>query len=129
MNKRTEVIERALTPEEQRIAGLALARKHAEMDRLLAEKSAALAQFKERKLDIESAMKALSDQANHARIQEEVEVQDERNDAEGKMETIRLDTGEVVLSRPFTAEEKQSNLFPLRSAAEQDRVDSSPAAD
>lgn len=53
-----------------------------------------------------------------------VDVRKVRNDIGATMDTVRLDSGELVRSRPFTPDERQVGLFP--QAVEEPEESSSP---
>lgn len=113
MNQRIETIEVELTAKERQAAGESLARVLAEIQRLDDRKAAVVAALKEQRAELEADVAVYRDQVNHRRKVVDIDVQDQRNDSTGTMDTVRMDTGEVLRSRPYTAEERQPNLVGL----------------
>lgn len=124
MNQRIETLEVELSAKERQSAGENLARVLAEIQRLDDRKAAVVAALKEQRAELEADVAVYRDQVNHRRKIIDIDVQDQRNDQEGVIETIRMDTGEVLRSRPYTAEERQPNLVGL---TDQDAEDRRPA--
>ena len=121
MNQRIETLEVELTAKERQSAGENLARVLAEIQRLDDRKAAVVAALKEQRAELEADVAVYRDQVNHRRKIIDIDVQDQRNDREGVMETIRMDTGEVLRSRPYTADERQPNLVGIGDQDDEDR--------
>lgn len=125
MNQRIETLEVELTAEERQAAGENLARVLAEIQRLDDRRAAVVAALKEQRAELEADVAVYRDQVNHRRKIIDIDVQDQRNDSTGTMDTVRMDTGEVLRSRPYSPEERQPNLVGI--GGDQEAEDRRPA--
>lgn len=91
-----EVAERAKT----------LAELHAKQDKLEVEKKAVVDDFKGKLDHVERDMKILARQVRDRSEHRDVEVDERLDDIRFVIETFRLDTGEIIRSRPMTQDEK-----------------------
>lgn len=123
---RTELLPVPLTYDEQLQRG----KDHAALcQRIAIAKDDAKEEAKGRKLAIkklETEECELRDVVNTGKERRPVEVRDEYDKEAKLVVTIRLDTGEVVSSRPMTSEEllsqQQGRLFALKGEGEGERV-------
>ena len=106
---RTEILPCDLTEAELLARGDEAARLQDDRDRAEAARDAANKASKAAIQGIEEQQHELLRQVRNKTERRDVEVIDRRN--EGAMETIRLDTSELVRSRPLTPEELQITLF------------------
>jgi hypothetical protein len=70
------------------------------------------AEYKQRAKVLDSEIALLGDEVRHRREFRLVECKEEPDHQASVMHMIRTDTGEVVSSRPMTAEERQVTMFP-----------------
>lgn len=125
MNQRIETVEIELSAKERQAAGENLARVLAEIQRLDDRRAAVVASLKEQRAELEADVAVYRDQVNHRRKVVDIDVQDQRNDSTGTIDTVRLDTGEVLRSRPYTPEERQATLAGI--VTDQEAEDRRPA--
>ena len=117
----TETLRCDLTDEEVRARADQAARTYKDA----AERSEALqAHAKEERgaiatlnAEVGQLLRAVAERAEYR----PVDVKSVRNEIGGVMETVRLDTGEIVRSRPFTPDEKQIGLFPVEEQDDDER--------
>lgn len=64
-------------------------------------------QLKDLRKDIEKLQRAVRTGSEH----QDVQIETRRNEDRRTIETVRLDTGEIIDSRPMTVEERQGKLF------------------
>lgn len=89
-----------------------LAEKIAESRALEARRKGAAAGFKARDEEIRARADELSEAVKSGRENRMIECRWTRNETFQRMELGRVDTGEVIESRPLTHDEKQVKLFP-----------------
>ena len=112
----TELLSCDLTPDEVRERGEEAARKQEERDTQEALRQASQKTFKGTIESLEGSVRHLLKEVRSKSTRRDIEViQEARHDA-GMMETIRTDTGEIVRTRPLTANERQTSLFPPEPA-------------
>jgi len=115
----TEYLKCVLTNDQVREYGIELARKNSENESLDAQKKSFDAQIgasiKKVLLDIVGLSQKI--QNGYEFLQVEVE---ERRDYDDKIiETVRLDTGEVIRTRDMTQDDLQDKLFPSEEEAQE----------
>ena len=101
-----------LTREERHERSMELAEKIAEARQLESQKKERAAIFKSHEEKLKTRCDLLSEAIKSGREGREVECLWSRNDTYQRMELARLDTGEIIESRPLTAAEKQVAMFP-----------------
>jgi len=99
-----------MTPEEHRLKGIALANANQEKARIEAEKKLANEGFKERLSAIDSRIGELRHEVISGCEHRPTEVREVRRYQTHMVDTIRLDTGETIRSRPMTVSERQEVL-------------------
>ncbi len=112
----TELLSCDLTPDEVRERGEEAARKAQERDTIEAERQSSQKSYKGRVESLEGQVRHLLSEVRSKSTRREIEVISEARHDAGMMETIRTDTGEIVRSRPLTANERQTSLFPAERA-------------
>jgi hypothetical protein len=116
---RVESLPCALSPEEVRQRGEAVARLLKERDDLDFETKQYAKQRREELGELELAIARLAIQIRERQEYRPVEVACLRNPSDATVVWVRKDTGEVVRQRPMTEEEKQERLpFPDALARE-----------
>jgi len=98
-----------LDQEEIRESGVSLARILTSLEELDVEKKAALAEFKQKKLELDLEVVVKRNEVNTGKrivLVETEEVLDLK-----RVETVRTDTGEVIRSRRATSNELQGTLY------------------
>lgn len=107
-----------LTKDEIRLRGEELARKHAEWDEVESARKAADKEAKGKLERIEAESKELANNIRTGREYRDIEVREVKNTDTLTMDLVRVDTGEVVESRPLRADELQVGLFDLNQRRE-----------
>ena len=103
-----------LKREEVEMRARSLASTIKERQDLDEERAAAAANYKEQ---LKALDKHIGDLSEVVRTEQELRVvpcYEQRNDRLGTIEIIRDDTSQTIESRPMTAEERQTVLFPAR---------------
>lgn len=116
----------ALTDAETLLRGNELARCQLELGKIEANKKANAADFKAQAEAIENRIARLARVVAEKEESRPVECRLEEDRNAATMKTVRVDTGEVVSSRPMTEAERQSRLFggpTPAEAAEQLEID------
>lgn len=111
MNKSTMQLPVKLTDEELQIRSRELAEKLTEIEAVDEDRASAMAAFKARKDKLVLDSRRLTRIVRTGQEEREVHVTETKNWERGTIETIRLDTGEVVSSRPMNPSERQEALF------------------
>jgi hypothetical protein len=104
---RCELTEWEVADRAANMARSVFAREEAEIERELANKAA-----KEVIKALDARVSSLAREVRERAVYRLVDCVEQRNEIESMIETIRLDTSEIVRARPMTAEEKQLGLFP-----------------
>lgn len=123
---RNEKIELHLSADEVLASGEELARTLSEKERVEERRTAAMTGFKEEHAELDHVIAKRREEVNTRRRDIWVEVKDRRDDQLCQIDTIRLDTGEIIRSREMTGEERQGTLHGI-TPDEQDRIDREPA--
>lgn len=100
-----------LTDTEIRQYGKDLASVLDKLSDVRAEKKEADADFKKRIQEIESTVRDLTRKISTGKEERKVPLKAVENKSKWEVDIYREDTGELVRSRPMTAEERQANLF------------------
>lgn len=111
LHEGTEDLPVPLTDEELNDTGARLARLHEEASAHLAHSKDVKAALKARELEIVSQQAAMALRRNSGKIIKPVEIQSEADFHAGVVETIRMDTKEVIRTRPLTVAERQDSMF------------------
>jgi hypothetical protein len=101
-----------LTERELLERGDALVKQFDDLDKIEAALSEAKAEAKAAREPVEESIRQLKIQIRTKKEPRPVECKLEPDFANGVMETIRLDTGEIVTARPLAPEERQESLLP-----------------
>lgn len=109
-----------LTDTELLIKAKELSAKVAELDAVEATKKSVAAECKVKYDTLNSDIHHLAKILRTGREDREIEVQEIRNDPARTIEVVRIDTGEVVESRPMTINELQKPLFPEKEEDERE---------
>lgn len=119
MNERHEPVEEALGPEE-------IAKRADELARIMGEVAEReIGKELGTKIDeLKGRGRELAREIRARRTILQVEVKDVRNEEDGTIETVRMDTGELVRSRRMTTDERQTNLLDLRKRKDKGKSDS-----
>jgi hypothetical protein len=102
-----------LTNEEKRLRGEALAQKRQEWEEVERARKAATQKAKAEQERIDAEADLLAEAIRTGREYRDIEVVERKNIDIRMMETIRMDTGEVIDSRPLRSDEMQTTLFPI----------------
>jgi hypothetical protein len=86
-----------------------------QIDQLHEQKRAASADFREQIKAKQGELRDLAREIRERSADRDVLCESRRDVRHGVMETFRLDTGELIRSRPLTPEERQGRLFDLDS--------------
>lgn len=97
-----------------------LAAKITELDEVEDRKKSAVAQCKVKSDELDLDIHKIARILRTGREDREVEVSEIRNDPARTIEVVRLDTGEIVESRPMTIHELQKPLFPEKEEDERE---------
>lgn len=89
-----------------------LAARIKELQELEAEKKSATASFNERTKTLEKEVYALAQMVRDKAEDREVEVREVRNEERFTIDTARVDSGEIVESRPMSSTERTRPMFP-----------------
>lgn len=100
-----------LTLDETKLRSEALGKAIQEHADIEAEKDASNKRFKERLESLDLDISRLGRICREGRELRHVPVTDHKDYDRGTVETVRLDTGEVVGSRPMNEDERQAGLF------------------
>lgn len=106
-----------LSDDELRDRGSSLAHLHKSMDELELKAAEVNAQFKDQRKIFASEAKRLSEIVRAKQEPREVAVEVRMTKKAGVVEEVRLDTGEVVLSRKMDSEEAQVDLLDIPAGA------------
>lgn len=109
---KTRTLPAKLTKDELLQKSREIAEKVRELDEVEADKKDHAASFKLKIESIEGEIHRVARILRDGAEDREVEVQERRNDVSRTMETVRVDTGEIVEWRPLTGSELQKPLFP-----------------
>lgn len=115
-----------LTEAERLLRGSELARAQRELGKIESRKKSAVADYKAQAEAIELRIALLARVVDEGVENRPVECRLDEDRNAATMKTVRVDTGEVVLSRPMTEAERQSRLFggpTPQEAAEQLEID------
>lgn len=104
-----------LTPAEKITKGLEQARVRDVIREVRGERDEAMDKFKGRLKALETERDRLTDEIRDGREMRAVEVREERNYRQNTLREIRVDTGEVVRTRPMTKEEREERQIDLFS--------------
>ena len=107
---RTMELPVKLTDEEVRLKGEKIARRLKDRENLEEERKAAAKAAKEEIGELDAEIIELRDEVRERREMRDVQVSDEKDWGRKIVRTLRLDTGEVVASRPMTPAELQQHL-------------------
>lgn len=110
MNKSTMQLPVKLTDEELQIRSRELAEKLTEIEAVDEDRASAMAAFKARKDKLVLDSRRLTRIVRTGQEEREVHVTETKNWERGTIETIRLDTGALVSTRPMTESERQEAL-------------------
>jgi hypothetical protein len=111
IEKSTEYIRHTFTPEERLAMGDELAQAHNRMEDITDEEAVIKAQLKEKKSIVESTVSRLSRELANGFTMKNVECRLEWDKPNvNEVSYIRIDTGEVIKTRPFTEAERQQDL-------------------
>lgn len=117
----------ALGEDELRQRGADAARLVSQIDQLDEQRRLAASDYRDRIKELRGKLRELSQAVRERQEERAVPCETEPNYAAGLMVTVRLDTGEIIRSRPLTSSERQGHLFPVRGrkkrAAEPDGDD------
>lgn len=102
-----------LTNAEKLLRGEQLARLHAEADDVEATRKAQQTSAKGKLEALEAQARDLANVIRTGREYRDIEVRERRNDTALAMELYRLDTGEVVETRPLRPDELQTTIFDI----------------
>lgn len=102
-----------LTEEERLARGMRAAELGAEYAEVEEAKKAAARDLGQKLKTLRAEMDELHEAVRTGREQQDVQVDHHRNEERKSIETIRLDTGEIIDSRPMTVEERQGSLFAI----------------
>jgi hypothetical protein len=105
-----------LTNEEKRLRGEALAQKRQEWEEVERAKKAATQHAKAEQERIDAEADLLAEAIRTGREYRDIEVNEQKNLDSRAMETIRLDTGEVIDSRALRSDEMQTGLWDINAA-------------
>lgn len=111
MNRTTMFLPVPLTDDELLAKAKELASKLAEADDVESRKKVAVAECKAEADRIDSEVSWLASMLRSGKEPREVEVRKVRDEASRTIDTMRLDTGEIVSSRAMTIHELQRPLF------------------
>jgi len=110
MEQTTEYLKCILTEAEIKEAGAALARRYSEITNLEEQKKSVTSDFKA-KIDAATAEASLlARQIQNGYEFRQIDCEIQRVWEDKTVQTIRLDTGEIVKTRPMTADELQDRL-------------------
>lgn len=112
----------ALDDDELRQRGADAARIVSQLDQLDEQRRLAASDFRDRMKELRSKLREISAAVRERQEERMVACETEPNYAAGLMVTVRLDSGEVIRSRPLTSEERQGHLFPLRGRGRKQRA-------
>lgn len=121
MDQKTRKLPVRLTDTELLAKSKELAARITELEDVEATKKSAVAQCKLKSDDLEAEIHDLAKILRTGREDREVEVKELRNDQARTIEVIRIDTGEIVESRPMTIHELQKPLFESEEPKEESR--------
>jgi len=110
-----------LSKDEIRLRGEELARKHAEYDDVESARKASQQESKGKLERIEAESRELANTIRTGREYREIEVREVKNVDNLSMDLVRVDTGEIIESRPLRADELQVGLFDLNRTREKVR--------
>lgn len=111
MPKRFEKLPVQLSNDEVRLKGEELAQQRKAWEAKKAERKAVAARLKEELDELDDKICTLADQVKNRREHRDVEVAELKDFEQGKVDTVRSDTGEVVRSRAMTGGERQVSLL------------------
>lgn len=100
-----------LTEEDRLARAKDAAAKSAEYRELEADKKAATRDYSDRMKTLRVEWDALSDSVRTGIEHQPVEIVERRNEERGLIETVRVDTYEVIESRAMTVTERQVEMF------------------
>ena len=129
-----------LTPTERMARAMTAAERQSEYCELESQKKATTSTLGRQLKEIRSEIEDLQRAVRSGKETQSVQVETLRNEARRTVETLRLDTGEVVDTRPMTVEERQGKLFGIdggkvddllveKAAAADAKADAKKAAD
>lgn len=126
-------LEVPLTDEEIQAKGQELAQLHADANQLRDNKSEIMKKLKGEIDEVEAKIEATAKAIRHKAEERPIECTEARNETKTTIEVIRVDTQEVVASRPMTMEElaqRQQDLFAVdRDVSDADGGDGRPTPD
>jgi hypothetical protein len=99
-----------LTDDEKIARSLMLAEALDRRNQLDLERKDTMAEFKDREAKLDSEIGRLGTIVRGGKELRQVECEDQHNYKNGTADRVRLDTGEVVQTRPLTEEERQQEL-------------------
>jgi len=107
----TEYLRHNFTADERLKMGDELAANHNRLADIETEEAVVKAQFKERKAQVEQSVSKLSRELGNGFVMQNVDCRLEWDKPNvNEVSYVRIDTGEVVKTRPFTAQEMQDAL-------------------
>ena len=104
-------VQVTLTVEEITARGRALAEAEANRSKVDAERKAAASTFRDTIVGIDAVIDRLTREVNSGEEERAVACVEAADHERGEWVTTRTDTGEVLDTRPFSAEERQGALF------------------
>lgn len=111
--RKAEEIRCELSEAEIQERAHAMARAHEQIALLEEQKKASAADFREQIKEKRRELQHLVREVRERAVDREVLCETRADLGAGVMETYRLDTGDLVRSRPLTWEERQGRLFPV----------------
>lgn len=107
-----EVLPCTLTSDETRARGEEAAKIQGDIERVQEQKTAAAADFKAQIETLADRRAKISREIRERQEFREVDTIVRRNEVDLSVETVRVDTGELVRDRPMSESEKQLTLLP-----------------
>ena len=128
MIRESETLPCPLTDDEWAERSDHCARLLAERDTFAAQAKADAKENKDELAKMDESIRELSKEIRDRRTWRDVQVRTSPDYAEGVMQTVRCDTGEVIRTRPLTLDEKQQKL-PSMEPVDDDAQDHDIAKD
>jgi len=110
-NKTTEYLKCVLTEEEIKEVGGNLARKYSQIQDLEAQKKSVVSDFKARIDGLTAEASRCANIIQNGYEFRTIDCEIVKDFAEGKIRTVRTDTGEVIKERDMTSKERQEKMF------------------
>lgn len=109
----TETLAVKLKPSEIKERLEDVARMIGNREELEEEKRQSAADYRERLKTLDAEILKFSKEARERQVYQPVDCERRRNEEKRAIDTVRLDTDQVIRSRPMTDEERQIGLFPV----------------